>query len=813
MRGARLRLAWAGVLSAVLGVNGCGGGSSSSPTPVTPPAETITITSDANIQCVLGVAFSETLTVQGNATPVTWKILGGQLPTGLNLDSQSGTIAGTPTAQDGTPTTIQAADAKTMGNKQFNISVLPRLSIAPITPGAAHTNAQYAINLMSQGASSIDNWSISTGQLPAGLKLVVNPSDSTRASISGIPTQTGTFPFTVQAQVTAFPQTANLALTIAVDSHLTITKSTLKTGEQTLAYSDSFTAVNGTAPYVWTMTPAPPAGLTLNAATGSVTGTPGGYVNLGYTVKVSDASMPAQSDSAEGILNMVALPVISASLPDAYIGQPYVQPLFANGGSFPYTWAITSGNLPPGIQLIAGQLGGTPTQLGTYNFTAQLTDSSNPPFVVSQSMKLNVTPTPLGISGVPLSPAPVNVVYHSQVSVGGGTPPYTWSMASGSLPPGLMLDVATGSIDGTPTQKGIFNFQPKITDAGNPAQTATTNAFIEVRTGLGRNDSIATATPLGNSANVSNPVQFSISPYVDPIAATVGNPDTDYYKLVASGGSIVHVETSAQRSNSATQLDTVIEVLAQNGSRMTACRAPGYTAACLNDDIDATTTDSALDVKVPGPPSATTTIYVHVLDWRGDARPDMLYYLNVSGVVEPLKIATTLGPGAIRGVNFQQQFASTGGIGNVTWTLSGGTFPPGWTISSGGLLAGVATADGTYTFAITASDSANPAQSTNTQYTMQIAEPVKITSSAAFPNACVNKPYTFQVQVTGGVPPLSFSFISNLWTGISLNQATGVFSGEAGATGTYTGSLGVGDSAQPPSIQGQQVTVTAVNCP
>ena len=51
----------------------------------------------------------------------------------------------------------------------------------------------------------------------------------------------------------------------------------------------------------------------------------------------------------------------------------------------------------------------------------------------------------------------------------------------------------------------------------------------------------------------------------------------------------------------------------------------------------------------------------------------MLYYLNISGVIEPLRIApTTLGWGATRGVAYQQQFTTTGGTGSVTWTLSGG---------------------------------------------------------------------------------------------------------------------------------------------
>jgi hypothetical protein len=349
-----------------------------------------------------------------------------------------------------------------------------------------------------------------------------------------------------------------------------------------------------------------------------------------------------------------------------------------------------------------------------------------------------VTPPGLVISGVPLSPAPVNVLYHSQIPLIGGTPPYSWTTSSGVLPPGLTLNSASGFIDGTPTQNGTFNFVVNGSDSGNPIQTTTVNEFIQIQPGLGRNDSIATATPLGNRQNQQIPPALSISPYIDPINAATPNPDTDFFKLVASGGSIVHVETLTKRRFGFDTLDSVIEILGQNGSRLSACVQPGYRSGCLNDDIDTTTTDSALDFKVPGATNTNRTFYVHVFDWRGDARPDRHYYLTVNGVIEPLKISpATLGAGATRAVNYQQQFTSTGGTGSVAWSLNGGNLPAGWSLNAAGLLSGTATTDGSYTFSVKATDSANPPQTATTQYVIQIADPVTITSSAVFPNACV----------------------------------------------------------------------------
>ena len=802
----RMRLLLALPVAGLVVSCGGGGGSSTPPPPPPPQTEVITIVTNASVQCVISEPFSLTLQTQGNSTPVTWSILSGQLPPGLSLDSSSGIISGTPTGNTQTLPMIQAADAKAATSKMFSFTAWNKLAINPVNPPAAHLNAPFSLSISAQASSAIASWTIVNGQLPPGLALTA----PNLAMISGTPTQAGSFTFTIQAQDYTVPQTATEDVTIVVDTHIALTKATLKDGGQNLAYSDAFVAVNGTPPLHWAVNGGLPGGLNLNATTGQITGTPTTFGGFQYTVSVSDSSPTTQTDSGQGLLNIAQQMQIVGGLAPIYIGEPYNSSYGVIGGYYPYTWTLTSGTLPPGLGLApAGNIVGTPTQLGSSNVTLRVTDSGTPPYVLTQPVTLTVVPTLLNVVGNPLSPAPLGVVYHSQIPASGGTPPYSWSISSGQLPLGLGLDSATGFIDGTPTQAGTYNFVVTGTDSGNPVQTATANDFIIIRTPLGRNDSIATATPWGNTTSVV----LSISPYIDPVNAATANPDTDYYKMVAAGGSIVHVETFAQRSWGVNTLDSVLEILDSGGRRYSLCIQPSYVGSCLNDDIDATTLDSALDFRVPGTPGTQTSFYVHVLDWRGDARPDMLYYLNVSGVIEPMRISpTTLGVGATRGANYQQQFTSTGGTGNVTWTVSGGALPAGWHLSSSGLLSGVATTDANYSFTIQATDSGNPAQTAQQSFSLLIAEPVKLTSPATWPNACFNKPYTFTVQSTGGIPPLRYT-LNGFWIAINNTDYGPVYTGTASALGTFTPTVAVIDSATPISGDSQVISLTVVNCP
>ena len=178
----------------------------------------------------------------------------------------------------------------------------------------------------------------------------------------------------------------------------------------------------------------------------------------------------------------------------------------------------------------------------------------------------------------------------------------------------------------------------------------------------------------------------------------------------------------------------------------------------------------------------------------------------------PLAIASTPLPPAARTIPYAAQLSAANGIGAVSWTLASGSLPPGLTMDSSGAIAGTATTNGSYSFNVTATDSGTPPQSATKQEMIRVVDPVKIVSAATWPDACVNQPYTFAIQTTGGLPPLLWGFVSDgLWVGINLDQSDGVFSGYSSVTGIFKGVVGVSDATT--HGDSQHVTLTVKACP
>jgi len=171
---------------------------------------------------------------------------------------------------------------------------------------------------------------------------------------------------------------------------------------------------------------------------------------------------------------------VTPPLPAAVINVPYSATLTAIGGQQPFTWALASGTLPPGLSIsAAGVISGTPTALGTTNFKVQVTDSQTPTAAVDTAAKSITVNPPLSIATTTLTAGSVNVPYSASLAATGGVPPYTWTITSGSLPTGLSL-ATSGFITGTPTAQQTSTFTVQVADSQTPAATATASLGLTI---------------------------------------------------------------------------------------------------------------------------------------------------------------------------------------------------------------------------------------------------------------------------------------------------------------------------------------------
>jgi hypothetical protein len=445
---------------------------------------------------------------------------------------------------------------------------------------------------------------------------------------------------------------------------------------------------------------------------------------------------------------------------------------------------------------------------GDFNCVLTVKDSYSPPEVISQPITFKISVPQLALADSLPSRMIQNRLSDSSLVAVGGTPPYTYTLMNGAIPGISSVDSATGRYAGTPTTNGTYALFFRVTDASSPPQTAFRQFFVQVISSLNRNDAPATATSIGNGF-----FQASISPYIDPPNGPPFPADHDYYKLSSVTGAVIRVDISARRNQFENPLDSVVEFLDSNGSRLTTCAAAAngpFNSPCINDDLDDSTTDSLLFLRVPGTPSTPATVLIHVFDWTGSARPDMTYSMNVSGLIEPLRFSTSTIPAAAKGLNFGRNVSAVNIVGTATYSIDSGQLPPGLSIDNLGLITGQATMLGDYSFVAKVTDSSSPPQVATQQYSIRVVDPIKITSAAALPAACLFEPYNFAVQTSGGSPPLRWSFNSNNWVAINLDFM-GNFSGTPNTLGTFTGSLSVIDETN--YGDSQNVSLLVKNCP
>jgi hypothetical protein len=167
----------------------------------------------------------------------------------------------------------------------------------------------------------------------------------------------------------------------------------LPAGQIDKAYLSGAYAVGGVPPYTYrVISGSLPAGVTLTATAGTISGTPTHDGTFTFTVRATSAADPTGlTRQLTLVIAPPPLAVAATSLPTAVVGVAYAKALKATGGYTPYSWSISAGHLPAGMTLTsAGELSGKPTTAGTFAITVRVEDASHPALTATAKLSLVV---------------------------------------------------------------------------------------------------------------------------------------------------------------------------------------------------------------------------------------------------------------------------------------------------------------------------------------------------------------------------------------------------------------------------------------
>jgi hypothetical protein len=449
-----------------------------------------------------GTAYSQTLTASGGTSPYAFAVLSGALPTGLTLNSSTGALGGTPTATGTWVFSVQATDAHAFtGSRSYSVQIAaPALALSPASLAAASRTIPYSQAFSVAGGVAPYAFTLSSGTLPPGLTF------SGAGLLSGTPSANGSYSFTLKATDSTSPTAlaATLALVLQVaDPVISITPQTLFSGLRDQPYAQPLAAAGGTAPYAFSLVSGSlPPGLAL-AADGVVSGTPTSGGHFTFAAQAVDAN---GFSGTQTITLDVAFPPLDLgpiTLPAGQVYQAFAQTITASNGIPPYRFRVITGALPESFTLTTdGQLTGAPLQTGTSTFAIQADDA-----VGASGFRIYtilVQPPILALTPDSLPSVTLGTAYLQDLTVAGGRAPYTFALAAGSLPPGLVLS-ASGRISGTPTVKGTASFTVRATDVKGFTGTQAYQILV------GDQPPAITVQPLGQSVLVGAPVSFSVT--------------------------------------------------------------------------------------------------------------------------------------------------------------------------------------------------------------------------------------------------------------------------------------------------------------
>ena len=673
-----------------------------------------------------GTAMTTLTPTTGGGTITSWSV-SPSLPAGLSLDSSTGAISGTPTAVTSsasytiTATNTGGTDTATMTIVVNDIapSISYSSSSITLTKGTAMTT-----ETVTSTGGAVVSYSVSPS-LPAGLSL-----DTSTGSISGTPTAvTSSATYTITATNTGGTDTASMTIVVndiapAIaysPNSLTLTKGTTMT-------TATVTSTGGTV-VSYAVSPSLPAGLSLDTSTGAISGTPTAITSsASYTITATNTG-GTDTATVTIVVNDLAPSSVTYSSTSLSLTNGTTMSTITptTGGGTATSWSI-SPSLPSGLNFnnTTGAISGTPnaiTSSATYTVTATNTGGSA---TATLTIEVNIAPP----SSITYSPSSFTLTKGTAMATvtptaSGGTIA-SWSV-SPTLPAGLSLNTANGTISGTPTTvTSSATYTVTATNAGGSSTATLTIQVNDIAPSaityspssltLTKGTTMTTAVP---TTSGGTPTSWSVSPSLPAGLA-----------LSSTTGAISGTPTAT--SPSAT-----------------------YTITANNSGGSAT---------------ATVTILVN------DAAPSSVTYSPSSFTLTKGTAMTTATP-------------TSGGGTPTSWSISP-SLPSGLTFdTSNGTISGTPTAVSSSTsYTVTATNAGGSGTATVTIQVNDVA-PSSITYTPNSFTLTNGTPMTTTTPTSGGGTPTSWSISPSLPSGLSLDNSTGAISGTPTAitsSTTYT---------------------------